>query len=1391
MRLSRSASRHAHVFSRAVRLALIMRSDSQRTRSERSAPPARIGSRYEVLEQLGHGGTATVYRVRDPRRAGDLALKQLNVSTDAARARDLTAQFEREFYTLAQLSHPSVIEAFDFGLDPNGPYYTMELLDGGDLAARAPIEPLEACRLFAQICSSLCLLHARRLVHRDLSPRNVRMTRDGRAKLIDFGALLEMGPCTQTIGTPAFVAPEVVQHVALDARTDLFSLGATLYYTLTGRPAFHVRSFADLRAAWRVELQPPSAFAAGIPPALDVLVLSLLRIDPNLRPNSAFEVMQRLASIGGIAQPESELTSSAYLTTPRLVGREPQLRRFRAQLRKARSGRGSGLTFEGLPGSGRSRLLDACVLEAKTVGATVLRVSGTAASQPFSGARALAIELLDALPEVALQAAETAGARDPLLMAAGGADTVGIVPLERLQSDRHRTLAALQAWIAAVCREQLLTIAADDVDDLDEASLALLAALAHGAHDTRLFLLLSARNEPSPTAPAALGVLRSHCATTALEPLSQAQLELLFSSVFGNTSHVSALSARIHPLADGCPREALALAQQLLDQGSIRHRDGQWVLPAELSVHDLPSSRQEALRARIAMLRPLALRLAQTQALALGGGWTRADYAELAAGEVEHLDAAIAALHKHGFVASDGQTYTIGQPAHRAALIAQLTASERAECHRRLAELCARSSRPLLLRIHHLLLSGSIGPALDHLTEMLRNDEDRFNLYQRAGVAPHDIATCLENAFALAVQHQRPLRESHELAGLLTSVSSITHTCLHRRYGPAWLARLELDSGLVDYRALAELEAGPRLMTALTRAGARYEATPQAERVYRVDEAIKYLVRYVLMSIVIGARARDLALLASLPDLLEPFASLSTVLRAIWQDTLAVNESAYEGRMNRARSRYIEVLEQLGEVEGDQLRYVVEVRRAIAYALGTIDVTLGNPSLERWLAVMDESPLQQVAAQQLRSVEAVYRGDLDAAERYRKQSELLAVQASATQMLGAPLHLELGARVAVRDLAGVRRVADNIAQIAVTEPGWIARELLAQGWYQRLRGDLPAAIVAFERCFELNDPDRSDPPPCFYTWAFAATGYVSALVDLGRASEAREFGLRVIARCQAQEVTLPEAVECEVALADAALGNHDAAAARLDTLIARHDGAADHRLLAAYEARARVAIMASDRTAAVRFATLATQDPHSAHGHTVQQRHGRMLDDARRAGLDLALPQTGFESSVLGSGPSEERNAGAIEALRAVQLLAPAAKPQRILDLICEAARGSAGQLYVAEGERLSLVASRGAAAEPALTVFASRYFRQQLEDSMETSALTAIDSGVPDEPRVGSWTSPGGNPYRLIAFTYPVDGEPAFAGLVALELPANRAVPPQTQVLARALARELATCVG
>lgn len=176
-----------------------------------------------MRRSLGEGGLARVCEAVDLRSGRVVALKQL-LRPDHLRHKAL---FELEYHTLKELSHPSLIEVYEYGLTLQGrPFYTMELLAGQDVKELAPLPWQEVCELLVGVASSLAVLHSRRLLHRDVSARNVRRTGKGQAKLIDFGAMCEMGTPAEITGTAPFMAPEAVFGQPLDGRTDLYSLGA-------------------------------------------------------------------------------------------------------------------------------------------------------------------------------------------------------------------------------------------------------------------------------------------------------------------------------------------------------------------------------------------------------------------------------------------------------------------------------------------------------------------------------------------------------------------------------------------------------------------------------------------------------------------------------------------------------------------------------------------------------------------------------------------------------------------------------------------------------------------------------------------------------------------------------------------------------------------------------------------------------------------------------------------------------------------------------------------------------------------------------------------------------------------------------------------------------------
>jgi hypothetical protein len=365
-----------------------------------------IAQRYKKLADLGGGGMAYVYAVVDTTNGQRLALKRPNQQRSPEQQLRVSDLFAREFHALCQLAHPRIVSVYDYGVYEGGPYYTMEALDGGDLQQLVPLDYRRLCEIARDVCAALSLIHSRRIVHRDLGPRNIRCTTSGIAKLIDFGAITPMGPSKELVGTPTYCAPEVLHMQALDARTDLFALGATMYYALTGHHAYPARDFASLPNAWRFALARPSELVSDVPEALEALVMDLLQLDPSLRPNNAAEVLERLLAIEGRPAndqaAEQLMVAQAYLTTPAFVGRSAELPRVRSRILRGLRKHGAVMLVTSEPGAGRSRFLEACLLDAKIHGYTCLRSDADdSAHGDYGTLQRLLLQLQQILPELA------------------------------------------------------------------------------------------------------------------------------------------------------------------------------------------------------------------------------------------------------------------------------------------------------------------------------------------------------------------------------------------------------------------------------------------------------------------------------------------------------------------------------------------------------------------------------------------------------------------------------------------------------------------------------------------------------------------------------------------------------------------------------------------------------------------------------------------------------------------------------------------------------------------------------------------------------------------------------------------------------------------------------
>ena len=1186
--------------------------------------PIRIAQRYEVLRPIGRGGMALVYEVRDASSGRRLALKRLIQHADEKKARRSTELFEREYHTLFQLAHPRIVTVYDYALEGAAPYYTMELLDGGDLQDVAPVDFRRACALARDLCSALSLLHSRRMVHRDLTLRNVRCTSDGLAKLIDFGAMAAMGPSKYVVGTPTYCAPEIVQLQVMDGRTDLFALGATLYYTLTGRHAFPAPDFASLAARWQVPLLPPSILAPEVPAALDRLVLDLLALDPAARPSSAAEVIERLNAITGGGQDEhSPVVAQAYLTTPALVGRDLQLTRARGKLLRAARGRGSALLLEGGSGVGRTRLLAACVLEAKLLGMTAVRADADDAREGDYGCvRALARQLLAALPEHAASAARdqlpVLGHVLPELLA--GSPGVALQPFEDGEHMRPALQTALREWFLAIGRDRSLLLAIDDLHRVDEPSAALIALLAHDLRKHAL-ALIATREQAAPVhAPAPLALFEAASSRLALGNLAPEHGELLLRSVFGEGPQLGFLAHRLHELSAGNPRDLMRLAQHLVDRGVVSYRAGAWSLPAAIDASDMPASIAHALAERLARLGSAARELGSALALAPELSVTFEECSILSELSTAAMYTALDELLHAEVVRASGERYVLAQGGWAPLLRAHLDGERERALSLRLANLFERRPDERFRMAQQLLRAGEGSRALDVLFEHVQATTQQTELRPEAfaelvRALPADWQQTFERALGLCHEHGRKRADVYALLGRYAGIVSVMGAPLPQHVATL-LHNLARDCGLDLWPGLdPELGSVPRIARGLELAKLRNQQLPEEQRGLDPIDALRLLSRMLIQAGGSISTSLDVPLLEALPSL-GPYAALSPAL-GVTHGLLAAISARLSARLELSKQLYADVLERTAQPDrgGIGASHFTYLRLGTMYACGMLDAALGLRSSLEWADQIEAEPLHAVNALYLRMLYQLSQADVRGAENSMRDVERLRIQNSPRQWFeGTYLFWRLHAFAALDDLTRVKHSAEQLAELAALHPGWVPVWRFAQGEYHRIRGDLGQALESYAAAH------GAMPESGHQVWPLVAGAELRVLDQCEQLEHGLERGRALLARAEQRKLGYGAAyVLMPLALIEARLGQREAAVLHADKVIELFEalGATGIALLLAYETRARVALLLRDQDAYDRYAARCAEVVRAATSSALVAKYEHLRHDARRAEVDV------------------------------------------------------------------------------------------------------------------------------------------------------------------------------
>jgi hypothetical protein len=1142
----------------------------------------RVG-RYLIKEELAAGGMGVVYRAVDSATGEECALKR--IKADAARPKHGIESFEREYRVLAGINHPRIIRVNEYGVDDAGPYYTMELVEGTDLRKLAPLDYREACRHLRDVAESLALLHARKLLHRDLSPRNVRATVDGRCKLLDFGALTAFGPTTHIVGTPPAVPPEALRGGSLDQRSDLYSLGALAYWLLTGRHAYPAKRLEELPALWAVGVEPPSALAEGVPPQLDELVLGLLSRDPLGRATSAAEVIGKLTTIAQLeAEDEGEISklATSFLATPHFVGRKAELELLKVRVAAAVTGQGGAILIEAGAGVGRTRLLEEVGVIGQLAGAHVLRVDASMHRQLHGTARALAKHLLDAVPNAAqITARLTPAALAQVGEVASRMHMRDSMPVPSTNAEPSLASGvSLESWFADVSLGTPLLIQVDNVEAADDSSLGMLAALARGSRDRRLLLVVTQKLGSETRVAIGLTALRPHCERLTLAPLDTAETHELARSLFGDATNLARFSEFLYGCTAGNPLHCIEVARQLIAARAIRYLDGNWALPAERPAVALPAALEGALSARLTSLSPAARSL--VECLSLHRGEASPALCRLLMGKDSDRDlfALQDELARNDILHGSEDGFRFSSTVLRETLLVEMNATAREECHRRLGQaLLQLTDAPShALRIQaglHLLQGGAETRGADLIASVACDSVAVRLVFTDL----HGAGAALEAALRVYTKQRRPRLQRLPLLSALAQAAYYEDRKWGERYGDEALDMLEDVSGLRAARHLSRYLGGfLGLCVGIGWGFLRFALAPRAERRYGFGEALIQLFGAVTCLTATAVLCLDAARARVVTEVLRPFNVLPERLTpvGILEFCDGLRQIALENQP-QAAAAFERLLERLNDphyyptLHGDA-RKIYFAGGHFARAVFATYRDDGRRALES-ADVLDSLDMKFYAmiASQIRFLYYMNRGDFRTAVAHRQQVDIHAAH------VGSAWQVELWEPAAlipiytwILDVDGMARVADRLEMLGKGVPSLQSYAKLAR-WAQGLV--LTDAMVAANAVAITMIEDKE--PRSYIGWAAHLSFTAMGSRMLGNHATARRLCDKLAAHvtdADREYVTLFLVADIEIAWCDASEGHPERALAQLDVLLERYADSENplaHGLL--HEARAQIA----------------------------------------------------------------------------------------------------------------------------------------------------------------------------------------------------------------------------
>lgn len=852
-----------------------------------------VAHRYRVVESMGGGATAEVFRALDRLTGEVVVLKELRGFRPASTA-EHRYELVKEFEILTSLRHPHIVSVYEFGFDDDGtPFLTMALEEGCRPIVEAATGRTEAGRvdLLVQTLRALAYLHDCGVLHRDLSPNNVVVV-GSHVKVLDFGFAVprDVDETLATAGTLRYMAPELLDGCKPTVQSDLFALGLLALEILSGSYPFPGGDKYELFRFLRETRLPRPGELVGSP--LREVIGRMLERDPAARFRSSEETIEAIGRALDVAIPfDTEATRESFLQAAPFVGRETEIETIEAARRRARDGGGSSWLIAGESGVGKSRLLGELRRRALVDGVLVVRGEARReGGRPYDVWRGVVRQLV-------LSCEPSAVASGVLkTLVPDIATLLGRVVPDLPRLDPEATQSRLFLAVGEILRahRQPLMILLEDLQWAGSESLALLARVAEAIRSRRVVVIGTYRSEESPDLPSDIPAAQ----VLPLRRLNLSEMARLGESMIGPAAREPAVVDLLHRESEGIPFFLVEVVRELADRSGSRGGIGEKDLPSRVITGGI----QRSIRRRLARVDAPTTRVLRTAAV-VGRAIDRI-LIEAVHPELE-FDSWARRCHRAALIDTEGNAWRFSHDKVREQLIDDLDAPERRRLHGAVAEVLERDPEAV----------SALAPRLAHHWGEAEDREKEARYSELAGRGALESGACRE---AL-----RYLGRARDLVARLGAGNVEERPSRTRR---GWRARLDPNGGVAVDTPRFRLgciegdlsEAHYRLgdLSACRRHAERAlrhfgQHVPDSELDWRLAVIRQWLLRIAQMALRVRSRRdRETALVASAVARVQSkitdasFYSLSTV-PLLWSSVRLINQCEPMGASSELARGYI------------------------------------------------------------------------------------------------------------------------------------------------------------------------------------------------------------------------------------------------------------------------------------------------------------------------------------------------------------------------------------------------------------------------------------------------------------------------------------------------------